>query len=369
MPHRVSFWKQVLGSLAILALAAGVWSERERLASMLGWSAPAAEPRAGRSATGVPVIVAEVATAPDDLAFQAVGTGRALRSVMLRMETEGKVVETGLAPGADFRIGDVLLRLDSRDARLALELARTRLAESERVRDRYSRLQDTGAATASRLDEVVTAAEIAMIELERAEEALAKRTLLAPFDGVSGIPAVEVGDWIDSDVEIATFDDRSALLVQFDLPEALLARVRSGLAVQVSTPAYPGRSFEGEISAIDSRIDVGSRTAAVRVTVPNGEDLLRPGASFRVNLALPGRDYPIVPELSVQFTRGALHVWRVRDDKAERIPVTLVRRRSGRVLVDGALAEGDLVVVEGTQRLSPGKAVSVVGPPAREIGS
>jgi RND family efflux transporter MFP subunit len=280
--------------------------------------------------------------------------------VTLRPEAEGKVIEVALTAGQRYAAGDVLLRLDDSDQRLALALTETRLAEAERVRERYQRLRGSGTATTATLDEAVTAAEIARIELERTRDALAKRLLRAPFAGVAGLPSIEVGDWIDTGDEVAAYDDRSVLLVEFELPEAFLGRIVTGLPVTARTPAFRERVFEGSVSAIDSRVNATSRAARVRIAIPNDEDLLRPGASFAIALKLEGGQFPLVPELAVQFSRGTLHVWRVADGKAEQVVVTLVRRRAGEVLVDGPLAEGDLVVIEGTQRLGPGKPVTVI---------
>ena len=357
----VSMWKQVLLSALLLGGAAALWFWQEAALDWFGYAAAPEARQAEQRDPGVPVIVAPVAKARDDLVLEAVGTGRARHSVTLRTEVAGKVAEVTLAPGKRFEEGDVTLRLDDTRQRLALSLAETRLAEAERAVARYERLQGTGAAAAVTLDQAQTEAEIARIEVERAREELADRTLRAPFDGVSGLPAVEAGDWVDSGDEVASFDDRSVILVEFDLPEAYLARVEEGMAVTARTPAVPGASFEGNVAAIDSRVDPVSRTARVRVAIPNPDDRLRPGASFTIRLELPGGAYPVVPELAVQFSRGSLFVWRISDGAAEQVAVELVRRRAGSVLVDGPLAEGDPVVVEGTQRLSPGEAVNVIG--------
>ncbi len=309
-----------------------------RIRSCPGLASQAESGRKSRSGGGVPIIVVSVGTASDDLLFEVVGTGRAARSVILRLEAEGKVVRSKLASGARFVAGVAMLTLEDKDQRLALTLAETKLAE------------------------------VAALDMQKAQEALADRVLRAPFDGISGLPSVEVGDWVNSNVEITTFDDRSLLLVEFELPEHLLGRIRKDLPVTAVTPAFGGREFQGEVTAIDSRVDPASRTARVRISLPNEDDLLRPGASFTVNLHLPGQEYPEVPELAVQFAKGALHVWRIKGDKAEKIEVRLVRRRNSTVLIEGPLAAGDRVVIEGTQRLAPGKKVEIISeePHARE---
>ncbi|GMG82240.1 efflux RND transporter periplasmic adaptor subunit [Paralimibaculum aggregatum] len=361
--------RQLLISGLLVIGAIWLWVERDMVLTRLDLAAAEPPAAARRAPEGVPVIVAPVRLARDDLEVEVVGSGRAERSVTLKAEAAGKIIEMALEPGRRFAAGDVLLRLDDSEERLARALAEARLAEAKRVRQRYTRLQSSGAAADARLDEVATAAEVAEIELARAEEALSDRLLRAPFDGVSGLPEVEVGDRITTDIAIASFDDRSTVLVEFPLPEALQARVSAGMPVTARTPAHPKRAFEGHVVAIDSRVDVTTRTTTLRVAIPNEADLLRPGASFSIGMSLPGETYPLVPELAVQFSSGSLHVWRVSGDRVERVEIDLVRRRAGEVLVEGALAEGDRVVIEGTQRLAPGKTVRVIGPDAAGAGS
>ncbi len=126
--------------------------------------------------------------------------------------------------------------------------------------------------------------------------------------------------------------------------------------------AYPGRRFEGQVTQIDNRVDAATRTLRLRAELPNDDDLLRPGMSFKVRLALPGAPHLQVPDLALQWGRDGGHVWVLRDGKAEQVPVQLVRRLEGTVLIDGALQPGEPVVVEGVQRLRPGRAVLVVEP-------
>ncbi|MEL7171648.1 MAG: efflux RND transporter periplasmic adaptor subunit [Pseudomonadota bacterium] len=352
-------WKQLILAAALAALGWFGWQERETVLAAAGF-APQEEAVAPRSlAAGVPVIVAPVEEAADDLVLEIVGSGRAQRTVVLRSRGDGEIVEMALAANRKFKAGDILMQLEDRDERLAVSLAETRLADAERTRTRFEQLSRTGTATTSRLDEVVLAAEIARLELARAREALDDRTLRAPFAGVSGLTAVETGAYVAESDEIARYDDRSVILVEVDIPEIALPRIRLGLAVSATTPSVPGQRFEGTVEAIDSQVDASNRTARLRVAIPNPDDTLRPGASFTVRLALPGDRYPSVPELAVQFSRGTVHVWRVAEGKAEQVPVEMVARRDGRVLVNGPLAPGERVIVEGTQRLRPGRAVSV----------
>ena len=361
MGEQTSTIRQLAIVAVILTAAGAAWLQREALASALGLSAAESHSaRAGDRDAGIPVIVARTSIERDDLTIEAVGTGRAVRSVMLRAESAGKIAATPLAAGARFKAGETILRLDDEKERLSVALAETRLEDAERQLTRLRALETRGAATTVRLDEVATAAAIARIELETARAALEDRSLRAPFDGVAGLPKVEPGDRIDAESEIASYDDRSVILVGFDLPEALISRIGPDTEVSAATPSVPGRRFDGSVASVDSRIAVETRTVRVRVAIPNPDDTLRPGASFSVRLALPGDTYPAIPELALHFSRGALNVWRVADGTAERVEVKMIRRLDGRVLVDGPLAEGDLVVIEGAQRLSEGEKATIV---------
>lgn len=158
---------------------------------------------------------------------------------------------------------------------------------------------------------------------------MTKRVLRAPFDGVAAIGDLDEGASIDTDTEIARFDDSSVILVEFDLPEALIARIGPGTIVTATTPAAPGERFAGRVVAIDMRIASSSRTVRMRIAFANDDGRLWPGASFIVRPELPGESYPVVPELAVIFSRGSLLVWRAVDGKAEQVRVRMVRRRDG----------------------------------------
>jgi RND family efflux transporter MFP subunit len=358
-----SLWKQLIICAVLIACGALGWQNRDVLMQLSGASAAPQAAAVRDRAEGTPVIVAQTKILSDDRTLTAIGTGFAFRAITLRAPSNGEIAALAIAPGTRFSQGDTLLRLEDRDERFAVSLAEARFDRASDERARYRRLEDSGVAAAARLEEILTAFQVAEIELERAREDLDDRVLRAPFGGITGLATVEIGDRIAIDEVVGTLDDRSSILIEFDIPEALLGRVTTGMGVQATTPSVEGRTFEGEISAIDSRVNAATRTARVRAIIDNTADMLRPGASFAVQLNLPGTSFPAVPELALQFSQGALHVWRVAEGVAERVEVRLVRRSAGMVIVDGPLAQGNLVVVEGTQRLRGGGAVNVLNAP------
>lgn len=309
----------------------------------------------------VPVITARATTEADTVTLELLGSAQARAAVSLYPEAEGEVAEVLFRAGQRVRAGQPLIRLDARDQQLAVELAEAQWRVADLVAARLEATRGSGAVPDTEIDQAVAEARAQRIALEQAREALAERVLRAPFAGVTGIPVVERGDRVARDTLVGTLDDRSEILVGFDLPEAWIARLQPGQTVQASTPAFAGQAFGGRVRDIDSRIDPVLRTVRVRAALPNPDDRLRAGMSFRIGLRFEGDPLVSVPELALQFGREGAFVWAVREGRAVPVAARIVRRQDGRVRLRSELAAGDTVVVEGVQRLREGRAVRELG--------
>lgn len=285
---------------------------------------------------------------------EAVGTSRAIRSIELHPAASGEVDAVLFEPGQKVAKGDVLLELDRRDAALAVQLGRVRVADAEQLYERYQRSSASGAVLPTQLDAARTALESARIELQRAQVALDDRTIKAPFAGHVDLTDVDPGDRINPDTVITTLDDRTALLVSFDVPELLIGELKIGDDVTLSTWNSQGPTFTGRIVEIGSRIDPDTRAFVARATVDNRSDQLRPGMSFRVSIDVDGNAHPVIAETAVQWGADGAYIWSVDNGFARRIPVRIVQRQQGRVLVNADIEPGRLIVVEGIQRMRDG---------------
>lgn len=317
----------------------------------------------------VRVIVAPLQFNEDSTRVEAVGTSRAVQSIAIHPAVSGEVVAVNFEPGQAVEKGDVLIALDQRDEELAVELARVRLQDAERLYQRYQRTGDSGAVTASALDAARTAVQAARIELDRARVALDYHTIEAPFSGHVGITDVDPGDRVNPDTMITTLDDRSSLLVSFEVPETLIGRLTTQDDVQIATWNSREPTASGEVVDIGSRIDPLTRTFVARALVGNGGDELRPGMSFRVTMNLPGIPYPVIPETGLQWGAEGAFVWSVVERRGHRVPVAIVQRQQGNVLVESPeLDEGDLIVVEGIQRVREGMELTYDQPSLADRG-
>lgn len=311
-----------------------------------------------RADRAVNVIVEPLAFERARTRVEAVGTSRARLSAEIYPASAGEVVAIDFEPGQFVRKGDLLVELDRREEELAVQLAEIRLEDAERLYERYRRSAESGAVIQTVLDEARTAAETARVELQRARIALADRTIKAVFDGHVGATEADPGDRVSTNTLVTTLDDRSSLLVSFDIPEMFIGELAVGDRVRLETWSGNIPEVMGAIVDIGSRIDPRNRTFAARAEVINESDLLRPGMSFRVRVEMQGELFAVINETALQWGADGAYVWSVVDGNAVRTPVEIIERREGRILVEGSLLRGDIIVVEGTQQMRDGVAVS-----------
>lgn len=347
-------------ALIVVAASAYIFAKDDITALIAPDAQPASTAqRGGGGERSLPVIAEYASLMDEKTVVEAVGTGKSALGVSIYPAVSGEVADVLVRAGDKVTKGQVLVILDSDRERLARDLAAVQARDAEQLLARYEKARPLGAVAESEVDSARTALAEARIALDQAEVNLADRTILAPFDGIVGIPQVEAGDRVDSSTAIVTLDNIDSILVDFEVAETRFDNVRPGQSVRVETWSLPGEEFTGVVESIGSRIDPESRTFAVRARVPNPNSRLLAGMSFAVYVDIEGKQYPAVAEISVLWGDEGTYVWRIDDeDKVSRVPVRVVKRTNGRILLDGGIAEGDLVVVEGVLRLRPGRTVS-----------
>jgi len=312
---------------------------------------------------GIPVVT-EPATLTDLMeTLTSVGTARAQQSVNVFSDTSGRVTAVNINADQFMESGDLLLQLDDRDERLAVELATVQLADAERLVQRYTTVNAQDAnIPESQLDDAQAAVDSARIALEQAKVDLDRRRITAPFAGRVGLTEIDVGDRIDTNTQITTIDDRAVLLVNFSVPEVYVERVSRGTRVNLRLWDAANEAVSGEIIAVDSRIDVNSRSFIARAAIDNADDRFRPGMAFEISLSASRGTFLSVPDVAVQWGADGAYVWIADKGVAVRREVSLVKRMANAVLVDGDLAENEQVVMEGIQSVRAGAALRVLTP-------
>lgn len=303
------------------------------------------------------VIVMPVEFEQQTSRIEAVGSAEAVQSVIIYPAVADKVTAIYFSPGQKVQRGDILLELDARRQRVAVDRARIQLTDAERTLERLNVSRRQGAIAQSDLDDAMTARDLIQVMLAEAETELEDRTVRAPFAGVVGLTDVEVGDRITQQTAITTLDNRGQLLVNFRAPETALAMLQQQPTLTLQPWQSNTVNLDAVISQVDSRIDNANRTIRVRALLDNSADLYRPGMSFRVELLVRGEAYAVIPEAALLWGATGAYVWVKQDNKAKRVDVQIKQRLSGRLLVAADLKEGELLITEGVQSLRAGQSV------------
>ena len=300
--------------------------------------------------------------------IEAIGTAHSNSGVELAVETAG-IVGAILFQANDevtanqhlAQIGDAIERADLAATQAELDLAETQFVRAQELRSR-------GVTAISDLDEAQAAATSARAQVERLTAVMNEKSLEAPFDGVIGIPQVDVGAYVTPGTVYATLQDLDNMRVDFAVPEQQVRLVAMGMPVTLTTEVG-STTLRGLITAIEPRIDPNSRLVNIRAEFDNpAEGGVNPGQFLRVRVELPSEDEVVeLPQTVLSSTLYGDSVFVVRtegegdaaESKVEQVFVKAGRRSLGLVEVAGGLEPGDIVVSAGQNRLTGGARVVV----------
>jgi len=298
--------------------------------------------------------------------IEAVGTARANESVVVAAKQTGNIARINFQEGQFIKGGSILIELESREraadtegVRAEIQQARAVADEIRQQLDRTRVLRATGNAPEARVDQLESQLRAAEGRIRQNESRLRAADarfdefrIVAPFDGRVGLRQVSLGALVQPGTAITTLDDVRTIKVEFSIPEQFLGQLRQGLSVAASTPAYPGRDFKGEVTAIDTRIDPATRAARLNASFDNADGSLKPGMFLTVSLAIATRDNAVVVPEDALVAEGARQfLFIVVDGKAIRKEVKLGMRMQGRVEIAEGITPADTLVVRGLQRI------------------
>lgn len=299
---------------------------------------------------------------------QAVGSLRSRQGVMLRPEIGGRVKQILFSDGQRVRKGQLMVQFEDQLQQAQVAQARAELSIAEANHKRNQELVAQNFVSQRSLDESAAALEVSRAKLALAQATLQRLQVLAPFDGITGLKQINVGDYLKDGADMVNVEDIDAVLLDFRLPERFQAKIRAGQKAQLTVDALPGRPFSAIVQAVDPLIEANGRSVGVRGCIDNRQQQLRPGMFARVNAVFGSRDNALViPEEAIIPQGGRAFVVKVvAGDKpdtliSQRVAVKVGLRQPGKVEIVEGLAAGDTVVTAGHQRLQKdGTAVRVV---------
>jgi RND family efflux transporter MFP subunit len=377
---RAAVWLVVLGGLGALLY-------------FVAW--PALSSRIYKTAVETTEIVM-ISPSQDSTDLISTGYVVAQRKSKVGAKIVGRIAELKVEENKTVEQGQVIARLDDADQRAAIAEARSRataarartataraqLAETKLQLDRERALLAKGAAAKATVEDLeartrslaeqVRAAgadvQAADAQVKTLEVGLQYTTIVAPLTGTVIEKFHEEGETVgpqnDPIVEIA---DLSTQIVETDVSESKLGRVKPGYSVEIVLDADPGTRRPGKVLEKSSRVDRAKATVMVKVAFDPGhmQDVI-PGMAARVSflknkevdaalLKEPARK--VVPKTAVVDATGQPYVWVIRDGKVVKEKIVLGGEFGGGLVVEQGPPEGTKIVNNPSADLREGQAI------------
>jgi membrane fusion protein, multidrug efflux system len=317
-----------------------------------------------------PVNVAEVREEQVQPRVAAVGSVMAFQGTIVSTEAGGVVREIKFEAGSVVKTGDELAQLD-----VEIEQAQLRAAEAAAALARVSFTRAKGLITSGGISQAeVDSADAnfkqADAQVDNIKAVIAKKIVRAPFDGKLGIRRISTGQFLEKGSPVVSLQSLDPVYVEFSLPQQRLGELSEGLKVAVSSDAYPGRQFDGKITAINPEIDQATRNVRVQATLANGDGRLRPGMFVSVEMILARSEKALfIPASAVLNAPSGNSVFVIEEGQAgpdgtkalvaQQRLVRLGARQGDFVVATEGVKAGERIVSTGVFKLRPGMPVVI----------
>ncbi len=314
------------------------------------------------------ITAARVEKADWETSIGSIGTLEAAQGVTITADIPGRVSRLFFDGGESVTAGDILLEQETSAETAQLDAAESDLELAQNNLDRVSRLFRNKVVSRSEFDSARSQVSATQAQVDNITATLAKKRIIAPFDGRLGLRLANVGQDLSQGVPIVSLQAIDSMRVNFSLPQQALSQVKAGLAVRVTTDAAPGSVFEGEITAINTEIDATTRTVRTQATLNTSKtspNNLLPGMFANVEVILPVvKNVLMVPLTAVSFASFGDSVFVIENNDNDELSarqqfVQLGERRGDFVEVTQGLEEGQMVANDGVFKLRNGATVKV----------
>lgn len=235
--------------------------------------------------------------------IETTGLVRPNQGAMLSSQTSGTVSEVLVQSGQDVKKGDILVVLDSSVEQSNLRASLAQLSSVKATYQRYLNLYKTKSVSQQELDNAKAAYEALESNIAALKAGIARRQIVAPFDGKTGIVKVNVGQYVNPGFEIVRVEDTSSMKIDFALSQTQLENLYIGQKVTATADARSGETFAAKITAIEPAISSTTGLIDVQATfdVEDGRKLLS-GMFTRLRVALETEyDQVVVPQVAVSY--------------------------------------------------------------------
>jgi membrane fusion protein, multidrug efflux system len=338
--------------------------------------------RFGGNEGPVPVLVATASLADVPVYIDAVGTTRALNTVTVRPQVEGKLLSVAFKEGQDVKKGDVLARIDPTTYQAALDQAIAKRAQDQALLTnaqndlaRYEQLALTNAINRQQSDtqKSLVAQYTAQVQsdqaaVQSAQATLAYTIITAPIDGRTGIRAVDEGNIVraSDSTGIVTITQLKPISVLFNLPQQYLSQVNDAFAkgplrVDAQRSDNDAVIDTGALAVVDNQVDASTGTVKLKADFPNANLQLWPGQFANIRLLIDTlKQVVVIPTGAVQRGPTGTFVYVVKDDSSVTIrPIVVQKQDETQTVIKSGVTPPERVVTTGFARLTEGAKVAV----------
>ena len=368
-------YKSVLGFVALAAAAFAFihWRSADQHASPPAATSP------------VPVVTAQVQQHDEPIVLSGLGTVEALNTASIQSQVTGVLEQVDFTEGQTVKKGDILAKIDPRLYQAALTQAQGQLAkdtalhaEAQTDLARYQKLgtEDSIALMQVADQQFLVAQDAAAMVTDQGmintdQTNLDYTTLRAPFDGVTGLLQIQIGNLIQptNTTGIVVLTQVQPIAVVFILPQADIAPVQAAMArgpVQATVFDQSGSKQldVGTLLAVSNQAMTTSGTVQLKAIFPNQQRQLWPGTFVNVDLTTSVvRNALTIPIDALQQNDQGQFVYVVgSDNRVANRPVEVAQRLHAVALISKGLQAGETVVVQGQYRLTPETVVVATKP-------
>lgn len=314
----------------------------------------------GPQAASVPVQVQSVRRGLISQHLETNGTLEAENEVDLVARASGPITELVAEEGDTLSEGQLLARIDDREARNQVANATVVRDEAKLAYDRTKTTFDKGLVSQEAYDTALSGLQSSEVQLENAEIQLAYTEIRAPFESLVVTRHVKQAQYVSPGEPLFRVSDFTPLLCPIEVPEKDLSRLRKGQPAEIQVEAFPGEMFDAAVLRIRPTVDAATGTVTVTLAV-NGRGLLRPGMFASVYLETDTHENALVIPRSALVLDSIGDTVFVRDGGvAERREVRLGFREEDIVEVLEGLEDGEELIVLGQDGLADGTPVSLL---------
>jgi membrane fusion protein, multidrug efflux system len=361
-PVRMVRWFIIVGLLLALLVGGLVWFNYFRGQMIAQFFANNKPPPSS-------VSIAEAKSEVIPNLLTAVGGLAAVHQVDVTSDVSGRITDIMFAPGATVKAGNPLVQLFDAPDQADLANFKAQATVAQLSLDRAKQLASRQFGPQATVDSAQAAYDQAQAGIAKTEAIISQKLVRAPFDGELGVRHVEVGQFLTAGTQIVTLTDLSTLYANLTVTEKDSAALKVGQTVRILVDAYPGRTFEGKITAIEPQIATDTRNIRVQATLDNPDHILKPGMFATTTVVLPDKPAVVtIPETAVDYTLYGDSVFLITEKKSDdgKTSQTAVRtfvrsgnRIGGRAEILSGLKPGDRVVAVGQLKLQSGAAVAI----------